>query len=119
AAAEALGTCLTTPEHGRGALRRFERQVRHGPERFAWFIYRMTRPAMQSLFMEPHNPLRMREALLSLLSGDIFEDTPLWRSLRAFQAIYYLTSLTMPRRSFAALRRRALNIRCEPASGAP
>ena len=119
AAAEALGTCLTAPGQGLRALRRFERRVRHGPERFAWFIYRMTRPAMQSLFMEPHNPLRMREALLSLLSGDIFEDTPLWRSLRAFQAIYYLTSLTMPRRSFAALRRRALNIRCEPASGAP
>jgi flavin-dependent dehydrogenase len=119
AAAEALGTCLTAPGQGCRALRRFERRVRHGPERFAWFIYRMTRPAMQSLFMEPHNPLRMREALLSLLSGDIYEDTPLWRSLRAFQAIYYLTSLTMPRRSFAALRRRALNIRCEPASGAP
>ena len=119
AAAEALGTCLAAPERARPALRRFERRVRLGPERFAWFIYRMTRPAMQSLFMEPHNPLHMREALLSLLSGDIFEDTPLWRSLRAFQGLYYLTSLAMPRRSFAALRRRAVHIRCKCASAAP
>ena len=119
AAAEAIGTCLSAPERSREALRRFERRVRHGPERFAWFIYRMTRPAMQSLFMGPHNTLRMREALLSLLSGDIFADTPLWGSLRAFQALYYLTSLGMPRRSLAALRRRAFNIRVESAPGAP
>lgn len=118
AAAEAIDTCLTAPGRRRAALRRFERQVRRGPACFAWFVYRMTRPAMQALFMDPHNPLRMREALLSFLSGDIFGDTPLWRSLRAFQALYYVTSLAMPRRSFAAMRRRAGDIRCEPASGA-
>ena len=119
AAAEAIGTCLTAPERSGPALRRFERRVRLGPRRFAWFIYRMTRPAMQSLFMAAHNPLRMREALLSFLSGDLFEDAPPSRSLRAFQALYYLTSLAMPRRSLAALRRHALDIRRESASAAP
>ena len=112
AAAEAIGACLTEPRGERAAMRRFERRVRRGPERFAWFIYRMNRPAMQSLFMTPRNPLRVREALLSFLSGDLFGDTPLWPSLRLFQALYYLTSLAMPGRSLAACLQRSRHLRC-------
>ncbi len=111
AAAEALDVCLREPRRRRAALRRFEHTVRFGPRHFAWFIYRMTRPAMQALFMAPRNALRMREALLSLLSGDIFADTPLWPALRAFQGVYFLTALTMPRRSLHALARRAREVR--------
>ena len=111
AAGEALDACLRRPHERRAALMRFERRVRLGPRRFAWFIYRMTRPAMQALFMDPKNPLRMREALLSFLSGDIFEDTPIWGSLRAFQSIYFLTSLAMARRSFTAWSRRTSQLR--------
>ena len=111
AAAEALDVCLREPRRRRAALRRFEHTVRLGPRHFAWFIYRMTRPAMQALFMAPRNALRMREALLSLLSGDIFADTPLWPALRAFQGMYFLTALTMPRRSLHALTRRAREVR--------
>ena len=107
AAAEALEVCLSTPERAGAALRRFARTVRRGPKRFEWFIYRMTHPAMQSLFLAPKNPLRMREALLSLLAGDIFADTPIWPSLRAFQGVFLLTALGMPRRSWAARVRRA------------
>ena len=110
AAGEALDTCLRDPRQARAALKRFERTVRRGPQRFAWFIYRMTQPAMRRLFMEPKNPLRMREALLSLLAGDIFADTPIWASLKAFQAVYCLTALAMPRRSWAARTRRARRI---------
>ena len=112
AAAETIDACLGDPRRRHEAMRRFERRVRLGPERFAWFIYRMNHPAMQSLFMKPRNPLRVREALLSFLSGDLYEDTPLWRSLRLFQVLYYLNSLAMPGRSLAALRRRSRNIRC-------
>lgn len=111
AAAEAIDTCLREPRRRRAALRRFDRRVRHGPERFAWFIYRMNHPSMQALFLEPRNPLRVRDALLSFLSGDIFEDTPLWMPLRLFQVIFYFNSLAMPGRSLAAYRRRARNLR--------
>lgn len=107
AAGEALDTCLRQPHRARAALRRCARTVRRGPERFAWFIYRMTHPAMQALFMDPKNPLRMREALLSLLAGDVFARTPIWPSLRAFQGLFCLTALAMPRRSWAARAQRA------------
>jgi flavin-dependent dehydrogenase len=111
AAAEAVGEALRSPARRRQALRRFERRMRHGPRVFSWFIYRMTRPAMRDLFMAPRNFLRMKEALLSLLAGDIFGTTPIWGSLEAFKLVYYLTSLAHPRTSLAALRARVRNIR--------
>lgn len=106
AAGEALDVCLRQPRRAHAALRRCERTVRRGPRCFAWFIYRMNRPAMQALFMGPRNLLRMREALLSLLAGDIYAGPPIWPSLRAFRAVYRLTALGMPRRAWAARRRR-------------
>jgi flavin-dependent dehydrogenase len=111
AAAEALDLALRDPARRAAAWRRFAWVSRHGPRAFSWYIYRMTRPAMQELFMDPHNPLRMREALLSLLAGDIYGATPIWNSLRAFKMLYYLVSLLTPRRSLAAARRRARNLR--------
>jgi hypothetical protein len=53
----------------------------------------------------------MKEALLSLLAGDIFGATPIWASLRAFKLVYYAISLAHPRASLAALRARARSIR--------
>ncbi|HEV2269149.1 MAG TPA: FAD-dependent oxidoreductase [Steroidobacteraceae bacterium] len=111
AAAEAIGEALRTPARRQQAFRRFERRMRHGPRVFSWFIYRMTRPAMRELFMGPRNILRMKEALLSLLAGDIFGTTPIWASLRAFKLVYYARTLAHPRSSLAALRARARNIR--------
>ena len=111
AAAEAIDDALRRPARRRQAFRRYERRMRHGPRVFSWFIYRMTRPAMRDLFMAPGNALRMKEALLSLLAGDVFGTTPIWASLRAFKLVYYATSLAHPRASLAALRARARNIR--------
>jgi flavin-dependent dehydrogenase len=111
AAAEAIDDALRRPARRRQAFRRYERRMRHGPRVFSWFIYRMTRPAMRDLFMAPGNVLRMKEALLSLLAGDVFGTTPIWASLRAFKLVYYATSLAHPRASLAALRARARNIR--------
>ncbi|MGH8291243.1 MAG: NAD(P)/FAD-dependent oxidoreductase [Steroidobacteraceae bacterium] len=111
AAAQAIGEALRLPARRARVFRHFERRVRHGPRVFSWFIYRMTRPAMQDLFMAPRNLLRMKEALLSLLGGDIFGTTPIWTSLRAFKLIYYINTLAHPRRSLEALRARVRNIR--------
>ncbi|HEY6922481.1 MAG TPA: hypothetical protein VI653_03350, partial [Steroidobacteraceae bacterium] len=77
----------------------------------------ITNPTMRDLFMGPRNLLRMKEALLGLLAGDIYGDTPIWGSLRAFKAVYYIGSLLNLRRSIAALRRRRVNIRPVESSG--
>ncbi|HEY6514924.1 MAG TPA: NAD(P)/FAD-dependent oxidoreductase [Steroidobacteraceae bacterium] len=116
AAAEAIDEALRMPTRRRPAFRRYERRMRRGPRVFSWFIYRMTRPVMRNLFMAPRNVLRMKEALLSLLAGDIFGTTPIWASLHAFKVVYYVMSLAHPRTSLAALRARARNIRPERAA---
>jgi hypothetical protein len=53
----------------------------------------------------------MKEALLSVLAGDIFGRTPIWWPLRAFKLLYAAVSLANPRRSLAAFRRRNANVR--------
>jgi hypothetical protein len=61
--------------------------------------------------LAPRNLLRMKEAMLSVLAGDIFGRTPIWKSVRAFKMTYGLFSLLHPRRSALAARRRSFNIR--------
>ena len=102
--AEVVDGCLRDPARAPALQRRLRRSVRHGLKQFSWFIYRMTRPAMRSLFMAPRNALRMQEALLSLLAGDLFRGTPIYPSLSAFKLVYYLTSLGQLRQSLAAWR---------------
>ena len=65
---------------------------------------------MRDLFMNPRNPLRMKEALLSVLAGDIFGRTPIWPSLAAFKGVYFATALVNLRRTLAAVRSRRRNI---------
>ncbi|MDG0026009.1 NAD(P)/FAD-dependent oxidoreductase [Trinickia sp. Y13] len=118
--AQAVDVCLREPARAHAALAKFDRDVRHGPKTFSWFIYRMTSPAMRSLFMKPRNVFRVREAVLSLLAGDIFGDTPIWLSLRLFKVIYYLSAVLDARNSLRAwkARRRMLRQADEPRTAA-
>jgi 2-polyprenyl-6-methoxyphenol hydroxylase-like FAD-dependent oxidoreductase len=109
--AEVVDTWLRDPDQAQPLMRQFDRTVRHGIRHFSWFIYRMTSPAIRELFMHPRNPLRMQEALVSLLAGDLFRGTPIHWSLRAFKGLYYVTSLRNFRRCLAAWRRRKRTIR--------
>ena len=108
---EAIDTILCDPAQRAPALARFDRIVRHGPAQFSWFIYRITTPTMRELFMGPRNLLRMREALLSMLAGDIYRSTPIMPSLYAFKTLYYLLALRHLPRSIGAWRQRRSNIR--------
>ena len=104
--AEVVEHSLQASAQAAMSRRKFERSVRHGLRSFSWFIYRMTSPAMRKLFMGPRNHLRMQEALLSLLAGDLFRGTPIYRSLAFFKAVYFLACAAEPFRSLSAWRRR-------------
>ena len=110
AASETVDTCLREPAKAAVALKKFDRLSRHGTREYSWFIHRITNPTMRDLFMNPRNFLRMKEALLGLLAGDIYGNTPIWPSLKAFKALYYFVSLSRLKRSIAAFRRRRINI---------
>ncbi|WP_345534136.1 NAD(P)/FAD-dependent oxidoreductase [Viridibacterium curvum] len=76
-------------------FKRYDRIMRHGPKMFSWFIFRITAPAIRKIFMHPRNVWRMQEALLSILAGDIFRDTPVWPRLMGFKFIYYMSCLSI------------------------
>jgi flavin-dependent dehydrogenase len=111
AGADAVDVCLRQPQQSAQALQVFDRLMRHGPKEFSWFIYRVTNPTMRDMFMAPRNVLRVKEALLSVLAGDIFGKTPIWGSLLVFKAIYYLASLANLKRTLMAHKKRKMNIR--------
>jgi flavin-dependent dehydrogenase len=117
--ADAVHAWLRDPAAAAPWLRRFERSVHHGLKQFSWFVYRMTAPAMRRLLMAPRNYLRMEEAVLSLLAGDLFRGTPIYRSLAAFKLMYYLMSLTSPKASLSAWRRRKRLIRDAQSAAGP
>lgn len=114
AAAETVDRCRQAPARASSALKRFDKLMRHGPKEFSWFIYRVTNPTMRELFLGPRNVLRMEEALLSVLAGDLFGRTPIWGSLRAFKVLYYVISFANLGRTLRAMRSRSANIRVEP-----
>jgi flavin-dependent dehydrogenase len=95
----------------RSARARFDWAMRRGPKEFSWFIYRVTNPNLRDIFMDPREDLDIRASVISVLAGDLFRGTPIRRGLLLFRAIYYLTSLADLRRSLAAWRRHACNIR--------
>jgi flavin-dependent dehydrogenase len=109
---------LREPRRAAAERRRFEAHMQKGPREFSWFIYRMTNPAMRDLFMHPRNILRAKEAVLSVLAGDIFSATPFRPSLAFFKCVYWVSSLgTLPRSWRAWRRRRELVADAGPVNG--
>ena len=108
--AEVVATHLDRPAEAARARKAFEKNMRKGPAEYSWFIYRVTNPTIREMFMYPANPLRVKEALMSLLAGDIYGKRPYWLSLKAFKGFYYLISLQNLRRTFRGWKRRKFNI---------
>ena len=108
---DVVETTLDRPRRAAAARRRFDRIMRHGPREFSWFIFRVSSPTMREFFMGPQNPFRVKEALISLLAGDIFGKTPIWPSILALKFLYFMVSLGNLGRSWAFWKRRRLNIR--------
>jgi len=106
-AADAVDQCLAHPARAPRILRAYERQVRRAVKRFSWMIYRFNSPAMRRLFMAPRNALHMEQAVISLLAGDVYRNTQVQWSLRAFKTVYYITFIAnLPRALGFYLRRR-------------
>lgn len=116
--ADTVDTCLRHPAQAAAALRKFDQAMRIGPKAFSWFIYRVTNPTMRDMFMEPRNLFRTKEALLSILAGDVYGSTPIRGPLLLFKGLYYTASLLNLRRTLKAWRMRKHNIRAVEESAA-
>ena len=109
AAATLVDSVLTEPASAQRLRRRYEKTVRAAARRVSWFIVRFNTPVMRHLFANPRNVLRIEEALISMLAGDMFRDEGIAWRLSAFKGIYYLHCIARPGdalRGFREVRRR-------------
>ena len=110
-AVDTVEDCLRHPAQAPAALARYERALRKSIATFSWFIFRITTPAMRELILDPRNVLRVEEAMISLLAGDIYRDNGVRWRINFFKLVYYFNSLRRPRQAWAAARRRREIIR--------
>ena len=101
------------------AFRHLEKAMKHGPKMFSWFIYRITSPAIRNIFMHPQNVWRMQEALLSILAGDLFRNTPVGPRMLGFKFIYYCNCLSILPQAFKTWAWRRRNVQAALRDDAP
>ncbi|MCT6836760.1 MAG: FAD-dependent oxidoreductase [Bifidobacteriales bacterium] len=82
---------LLSPQWGRKAARKAERQTRQEMQLISWLVYRINDPLLRYFFMRPKNkPLRMRDAIIALLAGNF---APSWRVMIPFRAFTVIFGL--------------------------
>jgi len=77
----------------RRRMRRYERRINRGISSFSWFIYRFTTPGMRLLMSQPKNVLKVVQAVISMLAGDVFDNRQVQRRLWVFKSIYSVAAL--------------------------
>ncbi len=116
-AASLVEQALREPAKERSLQRRYERSVRKGIESLSWFIYRFNSPGIAWLFRNPRNMLRVEEAMISMLAGDVFRDNGVRWRLHFFKLLYYITSVVYWRDSLASWMRRRRQVSMRFAGG--
>ncbi len=91
--AEVADTWLDDPARATPMARAFERKVRRAIGSLSWLIYRINKPVLRDMFMNPSNRFRMREGLVSLLAGDVHANANRQLPVLAFKAAYLWLSV--------------------------
>lgn len=116
-AAQIVDRVLDDPAAERKLQRSYEREVWAGLRSLSWFIERFNAPVTRWLFANPQNSLKMEQAVISMLAGDVFGTPMIRRRLAAFKALYYLLSLRHLPETLAYRRKRRLRLAAEFSGG--
>ncbi|MEM7169036.1 MAG: NAD(P)/FAD-dependent oxidoreductase [Pseudomonadota bacterium] len=109
----AIDACLRRGKAAEPELILAQRRLDKGIRKLSWFIYRFTTPAIHDLFLNPKNFLRMEEAILSLLAGDIFRKSKLGVSLLLFKTIYWAAMAVNLPKSIRFFSQKRKNLKIE------
>jgi len=104
--ADTVATCIDNPQRARRALKAYDASARRGIRVFSWFIYRITTPGLRYILMNPNNRFRLRDALLSVLAGNIFRGARLGMRILALKTLYYFISAGDLRNTWMAWKKR-------------
>jgi len=116
AGADAVERCLDKPGEAPQALREFDKAIMQGPKVFSWYIYRITTPAMRNLLMYKGAESRVKKALISILTGDVYRTDRYAFWLFMFKVMYYGGSLLHLPSSVMAWLKRKRSIRVHDVS---
>ncbi len=116
-AAALIDASLRNPAHERALQAAFAKRMRRGVRVFSWFIYRFNTTAMQRLFANPRNFLRVQEGVISMLAGDVFDSGPVMRRVWLFKILYVLNSLRSSGRGVRERLDRRRQARCRLSDG--
>jgi hypothetical protein len=105
-AAEVVERSLREPRREASLQRQYLRNVRKGIDSLSWFIHRFNTPGIAWLFRNPRNMLRVEEAMISMLAGDVFRDNGVKWRLQFFKLLYYVTTVIHWRESIASWKKR-------------
>ncbi|MGA9422781.1 MAG: NAD(P)/FAD-dependent oxidoreductase [Rhodanobacteraceae bacterium] len=111
-AAVVVDACLREPGREPALQAAYARHVRRGVRVFSWFIYRFNTSVMRGMFAKPANFLRVEDAVVSMLAGDVFENRAVLRRVWLFKLIYSLFSLRHAGRWIADRIARRRQARC-------
>jgi len=95
------------------ACRRYQREIQTGISNFSWFIYRFTSPVMRNLMSNPRNVLKVAQAVISMLAGDVFRNREVRRRLLVFKSIYAISSLFNWKEASVYRKARLARVRSE------
>ena len=91
-ASKAIDRALKNPEKSRRYFKIYEKTVTKGINGFTWIIYHMLDKNFQHLFMNPRNVFKIEPAIISILTGDVFDKTKWKIPFFIFKCIFYITS---------------------------
>lgn len=95
------------------AERRYRRETRRAIATFSWFIYRFTSPVMSFLMSNPRNVMKVVQAVISMLAGDVSTNRDVRRRLLVFKTIYRISWLMKWQEAMRFRRLRRESIRLE------
>ena len=84
---------LRKPAREGALLRKLEKRLRAGMDRFSFFIYRFNGPVMTQMFSHPRNTWQLEQGVISMLAGDLFDSPKVLRRLRLFKLVYAIAVL--------------------------
>lgn len=91
----------------------YQKEIQKGISNFSWFIYRFTTPVMRNLMSNPRNVLKVVQAVISMLAGDVYQNRQVHRRLLVFKTIYAISSLINWRESLAYRKAKMARVRSE------
>ncbi len=116
-AAAVVDEALRHPARESTLIRKLEKRLRAGMERFSFFVYRFNGPVMTQMFRQPRNSWKLEQGVISMLAGDLFDSPKVLRRLRLFKLVYAIAVLRDFRRWRSERKYRLAQARAEFTDG--